>query len=151
MMPSFAVKQNPNISALEASKYVMYSNRPGWASLVNEGDIIIGGKNFGCGSSRVAAQPLMALGIRAVVAESIARLFFRNCISSGLPVMNARGISRFCNEGDVLQIYFNTGEIVNHSTQGNMNGEFLPENSPPMKILEAGGILEFLKKEYSES
>ena len=148
MMPSFAVKQNPNITPLEASKYVMYSNRPGWVRLVNDGDLIVGGKNFGCGSSRVASEPLKALGIKGIIAESFARIFFRNSISTGLPVMNAEGTSEFCEEGDILQINFLTGEIVNEESKQTMKGDPLPKHSPPMEILNAGGIIEFLKKEY---
>lgn len=148
MMPGFAVKTHPDMTDKEAAKYVMYSNRPGWAERVNPGDVIVGGRNYGCGSSRVAAGPLKALGISCVIAESIARIFFRNCINSGLPVMFDPGITDFCQEGDILQVDIISGEIKNITTGDTMKVEPLPEDSPPMQILKAGGIISLLEKEY---
>lgn len=148
IMPGFVLKTRPALTFEEVTKYVMSSNRPGWAKQVRSGDVIVGGRNFGCGSSRVAAKPLITLGISCVLAESVARIFFRNSISSGFPVLNAPGISSFCQEGDILEIKIETGKIKNLSTQKMMNIEPLPEDSPPMHILKAGGIMRLLEKEY---
>lgn len=148
IMPGFVLKTRPALTYEAVKKYVMSSNRPGWAEQVRLGDIIVGGRNFGCGSSRVAAKPLIALGISCVLAESLARIFFRNSISSGLPVLNAPGISSFCREGDLLEVIIATGEIKNLSTGKMTNAESFPEDSPPMQVLEAGGIMALLEKEY---
>lgn len=135
----------------EAAKHVMSANRPGWVDQVKPGDIIIGGKNFGCGSSRVAIGPIKELGISCIIAESMARIFFRNSINYGFPVMIAPGITDFCQEGDVLRINVITGVIENITTQKDMKVEPLPEDSPPMQILKVGGILAQLKKEQSQN
>ena len=150
MMPGFAVLTRPNMKPEEMAKYVMYSNRPGWVEQVKPGDIIVGGKNFGCGSSRPAALALKVLGISCVIAESIGRIFFRNSINLGFPVMIASGITEFFGEDDLIEANFTTGEIKNITTGKTMKAKPLPKNSPPMKILEAGGINALLKKEYSE-
>ncbi len=152
MMPGFAVKTKPGMKDEEAAKYVMYSNRPGWADQVEPGDIIVGGRNFGCGSSRVAANPLKALGIVCVCVESSARIFFRNSINSGLPVMVAPGITEFCMEGDIIRADVSTGKIENLTTGKTMQTNPLPEDSPPMHILMIGGLNSLLEKEllYSD-
>jgi 3-isopropylmalate/(R)-2-methylmalate dehydratase small subunit len=138
-----------NMTNSEASKYVMYANRPRWTEKVKPGDIIVGGKNFGCGSSRLAIGPIKELGISCILAESIARIFFRNAINFGFPLLVTPGISDFCEEGDTLKINIATGTVQNISTQKEIFTIPLPENSPPMLILGAGGIIEYLKKELS--
>jgi len=148
MMPGFAVKIRPDMKDEEAAKYVMYSNRPGWVERVQPGDIIVGGRNFGCGSSRVVAKPLKALGIQCVLAESLARIFFRNSINSGLPVMTAPGIKEFCMEGDIIRADITTGKIENLTTGKTMQTDPLPEDSPPLRILMAGGLNALLEKEF---
>jgi 3-isopropylmalate/(R)-2-methylmalate dehydratase small subunit len=136
-----------NMSNAEAAKYVMAANRPGWVDQVEAGDIIVGGTNFGCGSSRLAIGPIKELNISCIVAESIARIFFRNAINYGFPVLIAPGITNFCKEGHTLIVNIITGEIQNLTTKKIMWGESLPEESPPIQILKDGGILEKLKKE----
>ena len=84
-----------------------------------------------------------------IVAESISRIFFRNCICVGLPIMSCKGINGFCEEGDMLNINYITGDIINQLTNQKIRGEPLPLNSPPMEILNSGGIIEYLKKECS--
>ena len=74
------------LDASEIADHVMEGIRPGFAELIAPGDIIVGGANFGTGSSRdPAVKGLQAAGIQAIVAESFARIFFRNCINAGLP------------------------------------------------------------------
>jgi 3-isopropylmalate/(R)-2-methylmalate dehydratase small subunit len=128
----------------------MRSNRPEFAKQVQPGDIIVGGQNFGCGSSRAATRNLLTLRIGCVLAESIARIFFRNSINLGFPVLTTPGITGFCHEGDILHVDFNTGEIRNLKTGRVMNAEPLPEDSPPMQLLQAGGMMAILEKEYLE-
>jgi len=139
-----------NMTDAEAAKYVMFANRPGWVKKVKPGDIIVGGKNFGCGSSRFAIGPIKELGISCIIAESMSRIFFRNAINYGFPVLITPGITNFCQEGNILRINIISGVIQNITKQKEMNVEPLPEDSPPMQILKAGGILSQLKQEYMQ-
>lgn len=127
----------------DIASHCMEGARPGFADEVEEGDIIVAGKNFGCGSSREhAAITLKAAGIRAVVAESFARIFFRNAINLGLTVMSCKGISQSVNEGELLEIDLATGKIKNQSTSEVYEGEGL--SSFILNILESGGIKPFI-------
>lgn len=147
IMPGFVLSR-PDITDGEASQYIMNSNRPGWAKQVNPGDMIVGGKNFGCGSGRPTTHLLNALGISCIVAESIARVFFRNCIGSGFPVFIAPGIQDFCSEGNIIEINFESGKIENRTVGKTMKGEAMPSDSPPFMILKAGGLTPLLEKEF---
>lgn len=131
-----------------AAQYCMRSNRPDFAEQVQPGDIIVGGQNFGCGSSRAAAQNLVTLRVGCVLAESIARIFFRNAINLGFPVLPVPTITEFCAEGDEVQVNFQTGEIRNLTTGKIMHTAPLSEDSPPMQILKAGGMMAILENEY---
>jgi 3-isopropylmalate/(R)-2-methylmalate dehydratase small subunit len=146
MMPGFSTG-----TGLERAKYCMRANRPGWSDQVQPGDFVVGGKNFGCGSSRAAARNLILLGIRCVIAESMSRLFFRNSIALGLPVVIAPGIHDLCKEGDILRVVFPAGRIENVNSSETMKFEPLPEDSPPFQILKAGGIVGLLEQEYLRS
>ncbi len=143
MMPGFSRGRG-----LERAKFCMYSNRPGWSDQVKKGDIVVGGKNFGCGSSRAAAINLQLLGISAVVAESIGRIFFRNSINIGLPTIIAPGVTAFVEEGERLRIDLERGELTNLITGKKLRFDPMPPDSPPMQILRAGGILRMLEEEY---
>jgi 3-isopropylmalate/(R)-2-methylmalate dehydratase small subunit len=123
----------------------MSANRPGWYKLVKPGDILVGGANFGAGSGRPAYLPLQALGIQAVLAESVARLFYRNCINGGFLVIACPGIGRLAEEGDILDVRLRDG-IVTHSGSGReQTFPALPADSPPMEILRAGGLIPYMK------
>ena len=87
MMQGAEILANPGISDEEAARYCMQANRPGWAKQVQKGDIVIAGRNWGCGSSRPAARLFKALGITVIVADSMSRLFFRNAVNIGLPIL----------------------------------------------------------------
>jgi 3-isopropylmalate/(R)-2-methylmalate dehydratase small subunit len=133
------------LSPEEAAPYCMSSNRPGWHEAVGAGDILVAGRNFGCGSSRPAYLMLKAVGIQAVVAESISRLFFRTCINGGFPVISCPGVTDLVGEGDRLQIDLDAGIAVNVDTNHQIHFERLPADSPPNQILEAGGLIPFMK------
>ncbi|MEM2534459.1 MAG: 3-isopropylmalate dehydratase, partial [Candidatus Nezhaarchaeales archaeon] len=119
----------------------------GFINLVKPGDVIVAGRNFGCGSSREQApRALKEVGIAAVIAESFARIFFRNAINIGLPVLACEGVSKIFDEGDVLEANFASGEIKNVTKGVTLKAKPLP---PLMiEILTAGGALELLKKKY---
>jgi len=119
------------------------ANRPGWAEQVKDGDILVAGRNFGTGSSRPAAEVFRDLGIRALVAESINGLFFRNCINYALPPLECPGILDVITEGDIVALNLADGQIVNHRTGVELRGTAIP--AALMEIVAAGGLLNQLK------
>ena len=130
----------------EIRKHVFESMLPEFSAHVMPGDVIIAGTNFGCGSSREnAAIALKTMGIGCIVAESFGRIFFRNAIAIGLPLLNAPGIVSEFEAGDRIGIRLAEGEI-HHMDQGrSMRAQ--PLSSKMLAILEKGGILELLKEE----
>lgn len=150
MMPGTEVLSQPGISDKEAAKYCMAANRPGWATQVQKGDIIIAGRNWGCGSSRPAARLFKALGIGVIVAESMARIFFRNAINIGLPVLICPGCAEAFTEGERARVNLDTGEVMNLNNGRLLKGEALPADSPPGQILRAGGLKKLMEQEKEE-
>jgi len=119
--------------------------RPEFVEEVREGDVIVAGRNFGCGSSREHAPiAIKAAGIGAVIASSFARIFFRNAINIGLPILICDGVNEF-NDGDCVEVDFKTGEIRNTSKGTIVKTEFLPEFI--RRIVERGGLVNFLKED----
>jgi 3-isopropylmalate/(R)-2-methylmalate dehydratase small subunit len=97
---------------MELAVHCMEEARPGFASTVKAGSILVAGRNFGCGSSREHAPlAIKALGISCVIAESFARIFFRNAINIGLPIVESAGIAMRVMEGEEISIDLNLGEI----------------------------------------
>ena len=127
----------------ELAKHVLEYERPGFNEKVAQGDFIVGGKNFGQGSSREHAPLVIKLnGIQAVLAKSFARIFYRNCFNNGIPaiVCDTDRIS----EGDELELFLEEGKIVNYTTQETLSFPAIP---PVMKkILDDGGLVEHVKK-----
>jgi len=118
---------------------------PKFAKNVQKGDIIVGGKFFGCGSSREQAVIcLKACGVAAIVAETFARIFYRNAINLGMPIITSLGISEKVSTGDSLEIDFESGTLNNLSTGEAINGKPLP--SFVMGIIKDGGLIPHLKK-----
>jgi 3-isopropylmalate/(R)-2-methylmalate dehydratase small subunit len=125
-------------------QHAMEGVDPQFSSRAEQGDIIIAGSNFGCGSSREHAPiAIQASGISAVVATSFARIFFRNAINVGLPALAAPDLGS-ASEGDTLDILLAKGEIHN-LTRGETYG-FQPLPEFLLQILEEGGLLEHTKK-----
>jgi len=151
MMPGSEVLSQPGISDKEAARHCMAANRPGWAGQVQEGNMIIAGRNWGCGSSRPAARLFKALGIGVIVADSMSRLFFRNAINIGLPVMICPGCSEAFNEGDQARVDLDTGQVSNLTTGRSLRGEALAVDSPPAQILRAGGLKKLMQKDEGRS
>jgi 3-isopropylmalate/(R)-2-methylmalate dehydratase small subunit len=118
--------------------------RPGLHKLVRPGDILVAGRNFGLGSHREPATTvLIALGFSAVIAESIARLFFRNSVAMGLHAIQLPGITQLVEESDELQIDFEGWRLQN-LTNGR-TAAIQPYSDLVKNIIAAGGILEVLK------
>lgn len=123
---------------------VFAANRPGWSLQVEAGDLIVAGENFGAGSGRPAARFLGELGIAGVVAESIAGLFLRNAVNSGLPVLECPGIAAAAREGEVLQVDFGSGAVSPEDHRFELQGRGLPDEL--LEIVEAGGVVARLAK-----
>ena len=131
------------VSEEERPKYTMWANRPDWAGMVQAGDILVAGKNFGMGSSRPAAANLKGLGISCVIAESVNGLFLRNSINFGLPIATVPGITSSVSEGDRIFVDLDRGTVTVAA------GEVINFKSLPLfllEILDSGGIIEVLKK-----
>lgn len=125
----------------EMKGYTFESLAPGFAGRVQAGDIIVAGENFGCGSSREQAPlVLKALGIRAVVARSFARIFFRNSINTGLPLIICDGLHGGAAEGDELTISFEQGELLYKEAKFS----FAPYPEHINEIMRAGGLIEYI-------
>lgn len=127
----------------ELAKHVLEDADPDFAKKVKPGDIIAGGKNFGLGSSREHAPRIIKIsGVTCILAKSFARIFYRNAINVGLPVLEVD--TDRIDEGDKLEINLNTGKIKNLTK----NEELTASQIPPfmLKIIEDGGIEEHIKK-----
>lgn len=129
----------------EIKKHVLEVVNPQFPLKVKEGDVIVGGSNFGCGSSREEApMVLKACGIAAVAAESFARIFFRNAIAVGLPIVACPGVSDTFNEGDELELDLDAARVTSVNTETVLSSEPLPDEMK--KVLARGGILPMLKE-----
>lgn len=129
----------------ELAKIAMEGIDPDFPQRVKAGDIMIGGKNFGCGSSREHAPiAIKAAGISCLIAESFARIFYRNAINLGLPVLEAPDAAREIAAGDDVTVEIELGTIHDHTT-GKVYS-FVPFPPSIMEIIMAGGIKEKLKK-----
>ena len=122
--------------------------KPEFADQVKPGDILVAGKNFGCGSSREHAPlAIREAGIRAVVAESFARIFYRNGFNIGLPLLEAPKAAKALKEGDRVSIDLSTGEIVVLDDSRSFSAEPIP---PFMQeLIQAGGLVPYIRESHS--
>ena len=120
-----------------------------FASKIKEGDLLVAGDNFGCGSSREQAVIcLKQLGLSAVVARSFARIFYRNAINLGLPVLVCPVGTEGIKDGDEVQLDLESNELLDISSSSVYRLEPLPD--PPAQILADGGLIPYLKKRLAE-
>lgn len=125
----------------ELSSHLFEDVAPDFRQKVCRGDIIVAGRNFGSGSSREhAPKAIKYAGIAAVVADSFARIFYRNALNIGLPAIAAPGVSSEANTGDLLQINVYEGRIMNKDQ--NKSYRFVPYSKNIIEMLEAGGIVQ---------
>ena len=128
----------------ELRKHVLEVVNPEFAREVKPGDFIVAGNNFGCGSSRESAPAaLKTLGVAAIVAESFARIFFRNAIAIGLPALTCPGVSSLFADGDELELEMDAAKITNVTRQETVYAQPLPEQM--IEVLSKGGIAAVLK------
>ena len=138
-----AAKYLVSTDAKELGKHCMESIKPDFASKVNPGDIIVAGKNFGCGSSREHAPlAIKGGGISAVLAKSFAAIFFRNSINIGLPFLELEETDKI-NQGDLLEIDLASGIIKNLTQNKDYKTEPFPEFL--QEIVKIGGLMSWVK------
>jgi 3-isopropylmalate/(R)-2-methylmalate dehydratase small subunit len=117
---------------------VFRAHRPGWVNLVQPGDFIVGGENFGIGSSRPAALQLKRIGIRCLIAESINGLFLRNCVNFGLLALECPGVSGAFEEGQNAEVSVDAFKVRNTETRRVLTATHLPKML--LDLMMAGGI-----------
>ncbi len=135
------------VAPLEVRKlHVLESVNPSFASECRPGDILVAGRNFGQGSSReTAPENLKAVGVACVVAESLARIFMRNAVAVGLPVIVCTGAHEAFEDGQQAEVDLATGIVRNVTTGVELQGDSLPGEM--REILAAGGILAVLRSQ----
>lgn len=120
-----------------------------FSSKVKSGDIMVAGKNFGCGSSREHAPiAIKAAGTSCVIAETFARIFYRNAINIGLPIMECPEAAEDIEEGNDISINFSTGVITNRTKDKTYSAAPFPEFM--QKVMESDGFINYLKKEVGK-
>jgi 3-isopropylmalate/(R)-2-methylmalate dehydratase small subunit len=128
----------------EMGEHALEDLDPEFRSRVQPGDVIVAGKNFGCGSSREQAVTcLAAKGVGAIVAGSFARIYYRNCINSALPAIICLQAAEALEHGDEVEIDLRAGEI--RSAKGTFTFPPLPE--AVMSIFEAGGLIPYVRRQ----
>ncbi len=128
----------------ELAKHCMEDADPGFAGKVGKGDIIVGGKNFGCGSSREHAPiAIKAAGVSCVIAGSFARIFYRNAFNMGLPILECDKADEL-KTGDQVSVDFDRGEIVLLSSKKSYSSKAIP---PFMQeLVQSGGLMKYIAK-----
>ena len=133
----------------ELAAHCMEDIDPAFASKVKKGDIIIGGKNFGSGSSREHAPlAIKSSGVACVIAESFARIFYRNSINIGLPILVSAEAATNIKEGGRISVDLDTGQIKDLDQNKVYQSEPFPEFM--QEIIKAGGLIEKIRKELAE-
>ena len=143
-----SARKRESIDARELSQFLLEGVDPAFAATVRPGDILVAGRNFGCGSAmEVAATAILAAGIPAVLATSFSRTFFRNAINNGLiPVLAETGAVR---EGDILDITLGPGMGAVHNRSRNTSVETRPTAAICLAILDAGGLVQYVRRHDS--
>jgi 3-isopropylmalate/(R)-2-methylmalate dehydratase small subunit len=129
----------------ELAKHAMEEERPEFIREVKRGDVLVAEKNFGCGSSREHAPlALKVAGISCIIAESFARIFYRNGFNQGLPLLESSEASREMQDGDLVQVDLATGEIFDLTQQK----KYLAKPIPPFmqELIEDGGLIPHLQR-----
>ncbi|MCQ1529900.1 3-isopropylmalate dehydratase small subunit [Lutispora thermophila] len=130
----------------ELAEHCMEDLDKNFVNKVKQGDFIVAGKNFGCGSSREHAPiAIKASGVSLVIAETFARIFFRNAINIGLPIMECPDAAKEIEAGDEISVNIKTGAIKNITK--NKEYEAAPFPSFMQYIIDAGGLIDYIKKE----
>lgn len=127
----------------ELAKHCMEDIDKEFVNKVSEGDIIVADKNFGCGSSREHAPiSIKAAGVSCVIAETFARIFYRNAINIGLPIIECPEAAKNIEEGNVIEVDFDSGKIYNKTKNEEYQGQAFPEFM--QKIISNGGLINYI-------
>jgi 3-isopropylmalate/(R)-2-methylmalate dehydratase small subunit len=131
--------------AKELAKHAMEDERPEFKKEVKEGDILVAEKNFGSGSSREHAPlALKTAGISCIIAESFARIFYRNGFNQGLPLLESSEASKAINDGDIVQVDLTTGEIFDVTDQNRFFAKPIPAFM--QELINDGGLIPHIQK-----
>ena len=137
------------VDPVELAAHCMEPVSPDFPQKVRPGDIVVGGKNFGCGSSREHAPvALKGCGVAVVIAPTFARIFYRNSFNVGLPAIESATAAAAIREGDEIEVDLAGGTIVNH-TRGERYA-FLPIPPFMMELVAAGGLMSWLKSDMQK-
>ena len=129
----------------ELAEHCMEDLDSGFVSRVEKGDVMVGGKNFGCGSSREHAPiAIKASGISCVIAETFARIFYRNSINIGLPILECPEAAGDISDGDVISVDFETGKIINETKSKEYTG--VPFPAFMREIIASDGLIGYIRK-----
>ncbi len=129
----------------ELASHCMEDIDKDFSNKVSKGDIIVAGRNFGCGSSREHAPvAIKACGISCIIATNFARIFFRNAINIGLPILESKEASCDIKGGDIIEVDLNKGAIRNITSGKVFHSQPFPEFM--QKLIKAGGLMEWVKK-----
>ena len=132
-----------SFDAKELASHAMVDIDPDFAQTVEEGDIIVAGHNFGCGSSREHAPLcLKTAGIKCIIAKSFARIFYRNAINIGLPIMECVEAAEKIEVGDEVKVDFGTGVITNVTKNETYQSQPFPEFL--QKMIDAEGLVNYV-------
>ena len=132
----------------ELKKHVFEIALPEFAKAARPGDILVAGENFGSGSSREhAPQAMRAIGVGAIVADSFARIFFRNAINLGIPAIEAPGVRAIFENGETARIEMRSGVVRNLANGRTVTFPPLPHHL--LELLEAGGLVEKVRRELA--
>ena len=132
-----------SFDAKELASHAMVDIDPTFASTVEKGDIIVAGQNFGCGSSREHAPLcLKTAGVKCVIAKSFARIFYRNSINIGFPIMECEEAADKIEKGDEVEIDFSTGVITNKTKNETYQSQPFPEFL--QKMIDADGLVNYV-------
>ena len=127
----------------ELAQHCMEDIDAEFTSKVKDGDLIVAAKNFGCGSSREHAPiSIKASGVSCVIAETFARIFYRNAINIGLPIIESAEASRDIKDGDEVSVNFDTGVITNKTTGKTYKGQAFPEFM--QRIINSEGLINYI-------
>ena len=127
----------------ELAKHAMEDIDVDFVGKVKAGDVIVGGEDFGCGSSREhAVWALRGAGVSAVIADSFARIFYRNAVNNGFVALEIPGISGKIADGDEIEIHLEEGKVTNHTQDQEYT--FTPFTAFMKTLMDSGGLLEFI-------
>ena len=139
-------RYNVTTDRAQLARYCLCEVLPEFSQQVQAGDVVMAGHNFGCGSSREhAPAALLACGIQAVIARSFARIFYRNAVNIGLPVLVCEDAVLASADGQQIEVDLASGIIRNGSTGQAFQAE--PLNPFVARIVAAGGIIEYIRQE----